>query len=128
MDGQTVAGQRILIVEDDPDQLDELKEYLLYQGYDVAGVGDGPQALGCIKEVNPRAIIMDIDLPGISGISTAEYITAMNPAQVIIFVSAFPEKAADAAARTGLSITVMRKPLDLEKCLLTLRSVSGTDY
>ena len=66
---------------------------------------------------------MDIDLPGMDGIRTAEILTSMNPSQCVLFVSAFPEKARAVAGRKGLSLSVMRKPIDLDRCLLTVASL-----
>ena len=113
-------GRRILLVEDDPDQQQELREFLSANGYEVTAADDAPQALGCLAQVKPRVIIMDIDLPGISGIRAAEIVTSMDAGQMIIFVSAFPEKATLATMRTGLSVMVMSKPLDPAVCLATL--------
>lgn len=115
--------RRILLVEDDPDQQQELSEFLGANGYDVATANDASQALGCLASVRPRVIIMDIDLPGMCGIRAAEIVTSIDAAQIIIFVSAFPEKAELAASRKGLSVMVMRKPLDPATCLLTLESL-----
>ncbi len=59
---------RILIVDDDPDILGALKKRLTWMGHEVLTAEDGEQALRLIVEDQPEVMLLDIELPGISGI------------------------------------------------------------
>lgn len=58
----------ILLVEDEPDLLTVVKFRLKENGYNVVTASDGIQALEKLKKINPDLIILDINLPNMSGI------------------------------------------------------------
>jgi two-component system alkaline phosphatase synthesis response regulator PhoP len=59
---------KILIVDDEEDILELLKFHLLREGYDVNCVGTGDEALEMVRKQIPSLIILDLMLPGISGL------------------------------------------------------------
>ena len=60
---------RILIVEDEPDLLDALKKQLQSSGYSVDGCGNGLDAEDYLKMATYDAVVLDIMLPGIDGLT-----------------------------------------------------------
>jgi DNA-binding NtrC family response regulator len=60
---------RILVVDDDPDILSALKKRLLWMGHDVFTAEDGGQALKLVTEDQPDLMLLDIELPGLSGLA-----------------------------------------------------------
>ncbi|SMP43750.1 response regulator transcription factor [Anoxynatronum buryatiense] len=63
-----MAGERILIVDDEPEILQLIQSYLLKENYVVFAAGDAAQALWHIKHSSPNLVILDIMLPDIDGI------------------------------------------------------------
>ncbi|HSE59358.1 MAG TPA: sigma-54 dependent transcriptional regulator [Nitrospiraceae bacterium] len=61
-------GNKILIVDDDPDISSGLKSRLSWLGYDTAMAMDGVEALKEIESSRPHVVLLDIELPGLSGL------------------------------------------------------------
>jgi DNA-binding response OmpR family regulator len=62
-----MAGETILIVEDDPAMLRGLKDNFEYEGYTVATASEGEQGLDAALSLKPDLILLDIMLPGMNG-------------------------------------------------------------
>ncbi len=66
----------ILVVDDDPD-VRELVEYkLLQQGYEVQSAADGQQALMLVPAAQPALLLLDVMMPGISGLEVLAQLRA----------------------------------------------------
>jgi CheY-like chemotaxis protein len=65
------AGKHILIVDDYPDALDIWAIYLTAAGYRVSTAIDGASAIATAHQVLPDLIVLDLELPGISGFEAA---------------------------------------------------------
>jgi two-component system, cell cycle response regulator DivK len=63
--------QRILIVEDDPVQLELFTTLLEHHGYQVSGARDGIDAVVCAKNHPPDLLLLDLYLPRMDGFSAA---------------------------------------------------------
>jgi CheY-like chemotaxis protein len=59
---------KILVVDDDPDVIDYLSSFLEDEGYEVEGAGDERAALAGVERFDPDAILIDVMLPGKSGL------------------------------------------------------------
>lgn len=71
-------GKHILIVDDYPDALDIWAIYLRALGYEVSTAGDGAAALAQAERLRPDVIVLDLELPRISGFEVARRLRA-NP-------------------------------------------------
>ena len=60
--------KRILVVDDDPDIVDYLRLFLEDHGYDVSSANRSSSALAALDDVVPDAVILDVVLPGRSGL------------------------------------------------------------
>ena len=63
----TPERTRILIVDDQRELADMLSNVLIDEGYDVTVCSDGSEAIRCIKDVQPAALILDIMMPETDG-------------------------------------------------------------
>jgi DNA-binding response OmpR family regulator len=59
----------ILVVDDDPKILELVRMYLEREGFAVATASDGIGALAAIRERSPRAVVLDLMLPGLDGLA-----------------------------------------------------------
>jgi two-component system, OmpR family, KDP operon response regulator KdpE len=77
---EIAAGKRILLVEDDPDQLLVRSLLLERQGYVCFSVADAPSALRVAAERHPDCIVMDLHLPteadGLSLIQSLKHLSS----------------------------------------------------
>lgn len=60
-------GHKILIADDETEALDAVKKHLEYNGYIVIAANDGLEALEKIKQEEPDIILLDIEMPKLSG-------------------------------------------------------------
>jgi len=65
-----MAGERILIVDDDPLNTRLLEDVLRHHGYTVQSVGDGQACIDVAPTFRPAVVLMDIHMPGLGGIET----------------------------------------------------------
>jgi DNA-binding response OmpR family regulator len=83
-----VATAEILIVEDDPVILDTLAYNLTRQGFGVQKAINGAEALKLTRKLRPDLILLDVMLPGESGIRVCERIREADREVVIVMVTA----------------------------------------
>ncbi len=67
---------RLVVVEDDPDLLDVLRESLSREGYEVLTAGDGLEGLALIRESRPDLVCLDVMMPGMDGIEVCRALRA----------------------------------------------------
>ena len=72
-------GMHILIVDDYPDALDIWTIYLRALGYQVSTAADGVTAIAKAEQLQPDLVVLDLELPGISGFEAARRLRR-NPA------------------------------------------------
>ncbi len=77
----------ILHVDDDPSQLRIVAAILEKHGYIVESVGDSTEALQRISELNVRLVLLDIDMPGIDGMTLLREIKRIDGGVQVIMVT-----------------------------------------
>ena len=80
--------QSILIVDDDKAIRYSLKR-MLEEKYSILTAQNGEEALNCVKESSPDLIIMDIKMPGRSGIDVLKEIKSIDPKSLVIMMTAY---------------------------------------
>jgi two-component system cell cycle response regulator DivK len=82
-----MAGEPILIVDDNPFNLKLARMLLVGEGYDARTAVDAEQALVLLQTFVPRLILMDIQLPGMDGLELTRRLKADAKTQHIIVVA-----------------------------------------
>jgi DNA-binding NarL/FixJ family response regulator len=83
---------RVMIVDDHPIWRDALERDLSEAGYEIVGaVGDGESAVRIAAAVRPHVVLMDLQLPGISGVQAASALVKQDPGVRILMFSASGE-------------------------------------
>ncbi len=114
---------KILIVDDNKFFCNNLKDILELKGYEVVCVYNGHKALKAIKEDGFKITLMDVKMPGMSGIDTLKIIKQIAPELTVILLTAFAE---DIFYRNGLKsgdFEIITKPFDIDKFLARLEEV-----
>jgi DNA-binding response OmpR family regulator len=83
--------EKILCVEDDPDILELYYEEFSEEGYEVILARSDKEALKKFEMEHPKLVIMDIRMPGVSGMEALTYILGKDPQARIIINTAFPQ-------------------------------------
>jgi DNA-binding NtrC family response regulator len=71
---------RILIVDDDPDILSGLKQRIEWLGHQTLTATDGAEALSAIQQEKPSLVLLDLELPVLSGLDVLERLCSVSPA------------------------------------------------
>jgi CheY-like chemotaxis protein len=82
------AGKHILIVDDYPDALDIWAIYLRSLGYRVSTAGDGAEAMAQASRLMPDLIVLDLELPRVSGFDVARRLRANADTRHIPLIAA----------------------------------------
>jgi CheY-like chemotaxis protein len=77
----------ILVVDDNHDAAESMAVLLRMEGYPVHIAYDGPTALQAVESLRPRAVLLDLGLPGIDGFQVAERIRSMPDGARILLIA-----------------------------------------
>jgi two-component system nitrogen regulation response regulator NtrX len=114
-----MAGEHILIVDDEHAIQTSLRGVLEDEGYRVTTVGTGDNALRLLADETPDLVFLDIWMPGRDGLDTLDEIKRVRPEPEVIMISGHATiETAVKATRLG-AYDFIEKPLSLEKVLLT---------
>lgn len=113
----------ILIVEDDNDINQMLKELLIQKGYETAQAFSGTEALLYIEKECPAAIILDLMLPGMNGEELLQKIKKENPKIAVIISSAKDQIQTRVSMLRAGADDYITKPFDTEELLARLEAV-----
>jgi DNA-binding response OmpR family regulator len=81
------ASGRVLIGEDDLPLLELLNDFLTGQGYEVIAVATGPQVLAAVSTFQPDVIVVDMVMPGLSGIDVLAALRRAGVTVPVILIS-----------------------------------------
>ncbi len=113
---------KILAVDDDPMIINSLKRVLAYEGFEVAAAHDGPAALAVSESWRPDLIILDVTMPGLSGIEVCRKIRARS-AVPVLFLSARDEIGDRVAGLDGGGDDYLVKPFAYDELLARIRAL-----
>jgi len=111
-----MAGEILLIVDDNPQNLKLATVILRADGYDVRTAIDAEDALAMLSSFTPRLILMDLQLPGMDGLALTRRIKA-DPAWrriLIVALTAYAMKGDDEKAFAAGCDGYMSKPIDID--------------
>lgn len=111
-----MTGEPILIVDDNPQNLKLARILLAGAGYDVRTAVDAEQALEVLEAFTPRLILMDLQLPGMDGITLTRRLKSDRARAeiVIVALTAYAMKGdAEKALAAGFDGYVT-KPIDID--------------
>jgi len=115
-----VAGEHVLIVDDEPAIQSALRGVLEDEGYRVTAVGSGTEAIGVIGDEAPDIVFLDIWMPGLDGLDTLAEIKRARPESAVVMISGHATiETAVKATRLG-AYDFIEKPLSLDKTLVTV--------
>ncbi|MGP4000042.1 response regulator transcription factor [Streptomyces sp. 8N706] len=114
---------RVLVVDDESALADLLSMALRYEGWEVRSAGDGTGALRTAREFRPDAVVLDIMLPDLDGLTVLARLRQDRPDVPVLFLTA---KDAVEDRITGLTAggdDYVTKPFSLEEVVARLRGL-----
>jgi len=110
------AGRQVLIVEDEPGLAEVLAVHLQASGYQPIVANDGLEALYALDRVTPRAVLLDLHLPQVSGFRLIRLLKQRPdmPQVPVIVLTALSFQEAEDAVRAGADDFVTKPFLPAE--------------
>ncbi|HSQ62042.1 MAG TPA: response regulator [Polyangiaceae bacterium] len=118
----TLARQhkrQIVVIEDEPDLVDLLKDLLQDEGHQVWTAADGPTGLALIRATHPDVVLCDLGLPGFDGHAVARAVRE-DPslaATRLLALSGWTQPQDVAKARASGFDVVLPKPLGVDSVI-----------
>ena len=124
-----MAGERILVVDDEPEIVELLRDVLTAEGYAVDAAPDAATALGLIRETIYDAALLDFNLPDMDGVMLHRQIRQMDAelAARAIFMSGLMQSDANLGYYMSQSGGFLAKPFDIRDVLAQVRSLLGDE-
>ena len=123
--GSDVSPTRLMVIDDLAEIRELLRDYLESKGYAVETAENAADALIRLGQFRPRVILLDILMPGLSGISALERIRRLHPEVEVIMVTGIGDEETAKRALAMGAFDYVSKPIDfaylmsaIETCLL----------
>jgi two-component system cell cycle response regulator DivK len=120
--GRRQARPTVLVVEDNELNMKLFHDLLEAQGYEVLQTRDGMEALKMARQYRPDLILMDIQLPEVSGIEVTKWLKEDDDLRSIpvVAVTAFAMKGDEEKIREGGCEAYIAKPISVAHFLKTV--------
>jgi DNA-binding NtrC family response regulator len=106
-----------LIVDDEETLLDILVEHFINSNYEVETAASGVEALTAIVRARPDLVLLDINMPRMSGIEVLKEILKIDPTITVIMVSGISDVAITTEAFRNGAFGFVPKPFDFRYLL-----------
>jgi len=119
-----MTPNKILIVDDTPDNIKLLKAFLSGENYDIITAEDGEQALEMTFSEEPDLVLLDLMLPKISGIDVLREIKSKKKEMPVVVLTAYgSEETAVQTMRNGAEDYLINKPLRKEDVVNAVKKI-----
>ena len=125
---QARATETILVVEDEDEIRDMVREYLERKGYTVVAANNGSEALQVAQRYKGsiHLLLTDVVMPQVGGHELAQQIKGMRPRIKILFTSGYPEHTALNEKVGDQSAAILQKPYPLHTLASRIRQMLDT--
>ncbi|MGB6383282.1 MAG: response regulator [Syntrophobacteria bacterium] len=113
----------VLVVDDDSNIREVLHKFFTLKGYEVVLAANGEQALELAKCEMPKAILLDINMPGIDGMETCKRLRADEKTRLIPIILITAYGASKTEANDVGADDIIYKPFDMNDLSVRLQSV-----
>src|SRR5262245_58553030 len=110
-------GPSVLVVDDDADTCHNLSDILTDLGYHVDAAHDGPSALELVRQNPYDVALLDLKMPGMSGLELYREIKKVRAGTVAMVVTAYATSATAEEALAAGAWHVLPKPVDFPRLL-----------
>jgi DNA-binding response OmpR family regulator len=124
-----MAGERILVVDDEAEIVDMLRDVLSAEGFEVDAAPDAATALERIRETIYDVAILDFNLPDMDGVMLHRQIRQMDAelAARSVFMSGFVQSDSNLDYYTAQGGGFLAKPFDIRDVVRAVRGALGQE-
>jgi two-component system, OmpR family, KDP operon response regulator KdpE len=116
-----MSAANILVVDDEPQIRRVLRTTLTFRGYTISEASSGAEALELVRKLKPDLVLLDVNLPGMSGVETCREIRRSSDAPIIMLTVRNAERDKVIALDAGADDYVT-KPFGIEELLARVRA------
>lgn len=122
-----MAGERLLVVDDEAEIVDLLRDVLTGEGYEVDAASDAAGALALIREKIYDAALLDFNLPDMDGVMLHRQIRQMDAelAAKTVFMSGLMQSDVNLGYYGAQAGGFLSKPFDIRDVVSSVRRVLG---
>jgi DNA-binding response OmpR family regulator len=113
----------VLVVDDDPTVSDVVRRYLEQEGHHVRLAADGSAGLAAVQAQRPDLVVLDVMMPGLSGIEVCRRLRRHMPGLPIVMLTALGDEADRIVGLEVGADDYVTKPFSPRELMLRIRSV-----
>ncbi len=117
--------KKVLIVDDEPDFCDALRDILRSKGFEVAIALSGEEALPAYMQEKPDVVLLDIQMPGMDGLETLRELKVLDQGANVIMVTAIEDDEIVKRATAEGALDYITKPVDHDYLALAIMTKTG---
>ena len=118
--------RRVLVVEDEEEVSDVVRLTLEDVGYRVTIAGTGVDAVAMLDTELPDLVLLDLRLPGMSGVDVLRAVRERSPDTQVIIITGYPDSDLVQRALRVSPVMMLAKPVHPETLLGAVATVMGT--
>lgn len=112
-----------LVVDDEKSVRDTVRAFLEADGYRVHTATDGREAISSARRDMPDVVLLDLVMPGMSGVDVLKELHAMDPDVPVIMVTEYPDSESMKEALRHPPVILLPKPVEKAVLLSTVKRV-----
>jgi two-component system response regulator AtoC len=116
----------VLVVDDEPTFRETLLKVLSRRGFQVSGAGTGEEALQLLTRQDFDVMVLDLKMPGMSGLEVLRQMPAVRPSTRVIMLTGHGTVADGIEAMTATAVEFMLKPVVVEELVLAIRAAAAS--
>lgn len=121
------GAQTLLLVDDDEVYRERLARALRDRGYDVSTASGGEEAIAHARREAPEFAVVDLRMPGASGIEVLEALRAVDPATRVLMLTGYGSIATAVEATRKGAVGYLSKPADADEVVAALTGRAAGD-
>ncbi|MEO8257695.1 MAG: response regulator [Acidobacteriota bacterium] len=120
-------GRSLLIVDDDTAFRERLVRAMRDRGYEAAGVADYPSAIAAAREESPELALVDLRLPGESGLSVVRDLKALDSSTVVVVLTGYGSIATAVESMKLGAASYLTKPANADQIVAAFDGTQPAD-
>ena len=120
-------GRSLLIVDDDTAFRERLVRAMRDRGYEAAGVADYPSAINAAREESPELALVDLRLPGESGLSVVRDLKALDSSTVVVVLTGYGSIATAVESMKLGAASYLTKPANADQIVAAFDGTQPSD-
>jgi len=119
------VAPKVVIVDDDTSVRQSMRRLVCAFGFEAVAFGSAEEFLASGLVDATACLVLDVRMPGMDGLELQRRLAAEQRRIPIVFITAFASDDEERRAREAGAITMLRKPVDKDALLDTLRAAVG---